>query len=128
MADVLELTSLKKYKDRVRVDTSHCLQYMRRQSVSDKEIIFTVHLPYDYLREWCGARQKASARQIPCSFVDILNALLFDRTRFRVNIICYRVEERLRKICSEIKAKFVGKHGTSYIILFSLRNVKVRGG
>ena len=66
--------------DRVRVDTSYCLQYIRRQCVSDKEIIFTVHLPYDCLREWCGARQKASARQIPCSFVHI-------RTGFRVRRI-----------------------------------------
>ena len=88
MTGVLELMSLEKYKDRVRVDTSYCLQYIRRQSVSDKEIIFTVHLLYDWLREWCGAGQKDSARQIPCSFVDILNALLFDRTGFRVESIC----------------------------------------
>ena len=114
MTGVLELLSSERYKNRIHVDTSHCLEYVRRQSVSNKEIIFTVHLPYDGLREWCGARQKASARQIPCSFVDILNAFLFERTGFRVKSNCQRIEERLRKLCSEVNAKFVGKNGTRY--------------
>ena len=75
MSGVLELLSLERYKDRTHVDTSYYLAYIRRQSVSNKEISFTVHLPYDCLREWRGARQKASAPQIPCSFVDIFKRI-----------------------------------------------------
>ena len=80
MTCVLELLTLEKYKDHVRVDTSHCLQYTRRQSVLDKEIIFTVHLPFDCLREWCGARQKSFGTADPMHF----RGFLFDRTAFRV--------------------------------------------
>ena len=46
--------------------------------------------------------------------MDILNAFLFERTGFRVKSNCQRIEERLRKLCSEVNAKFVGKNGTRY--------------
>ena len=55
-----------------------------------------------------------------------LNAFPFDRTGFRLKSNCQRVEELLRKLCSEIKAKFVGKNGISYITSLSLRKAKVQ--
>ena len=92
--------SFDKFKESDRVDTKHCPLYIRRESVPEKEIIFTVHLPFD--------------RKTPCTFVQILNAFLYERTGFKVKDDCDRVEGRLRRIFSEIKAQFVGTNGTTY--------------
>ena len=64
------LNIFEKYKDRVHVDTCHCSQYTQRQVTSDKDIVLTVHLLYDCLREWHGVRDKALGQEIPCTFVD----------------------------------------------------------
>ena len=106
--------SFDKFKESDRVDTKHCPLYIRRESVPEKEIIFTVHLPYECLREWCDARQKAFDMEIPCTFVQILSAFLYERIGFKVKDDCDRVEGRLRRIFSEIKAQFVGTNGTTY--------------
>ena len=81
MSDVLPKEILKalefdRFKNRFRVDTDHCLKYIRRQSVSNKNIILTAHFPYDCVRVWCRARQAALAKQIPCSFIQIFNTFL----------------------------------------------------
>jgi hypothetical protein len=119
MSDVLPKEILKalefdRFKNRFRVDTDHCLKYIRRQSVSNKNIILTAHLPYDCVRVWCRARQAALAKQIPCSFIQIFNTFLYERTGFKVRNDSQLFESRLRTATNIIKAKFVGKNGAAY--------------
>ena len=83
MTGVLELLSSERYKNRIHVDTSHCLEYVRRQSVSNKEIIFTVHLPYDGLREWCGTcSTKSFGMADPMQFRGHFKCISLRKNRF----------------------------------------------
>jgi hypothetical protein len=114
MAEFNIIDIFEKDKDHVHIDTCHCLQYTSREVTSDKDIVLTGHLPYDCLREWRGVRDKASAQEIPCTFVDILNAFPFKLTGFKVKSNCRRVEGRLERLCGEVSSKFGGKNGTTY--------------
>ena len=114
MTERILLNIFEKYKDRVQIDICHCSQYTSREATTDKDIVLTVHLPYDCLRESRVVRNKASREEIPCTFLDILNAFLFKLTGFRVKSNCRRVEGRLERLCGEISSKFIGKNGTTY--------------
>ncbi len=54
------------------------------------------------------------AKQIPCSYIQIFNTFVYARSGFEVRNDSRRVEEYLRKLAREIKAKFVGKSGHAY--------------
>ena len=112
--EILKALEFYRFKNSFRVDTDHCLKYVRRQSVSTKNIILTAHLPYDCVRVWCCARRVALAKQIPCSFIQIFNTFLYDRTGFKVRNDSQRVETRLRTATAAVKTKFVGKNGAAY--------------
>ena len=119
MSDVLPKEILKAlkfdiFKNHFRVDTDHCLKYVRRQNVSNKNIILTAHLPYDCVRVWCRARQAALAKQIPCSFIQIFNTFLYERTEFKVRNDSQLFETRLRTATNINKVKFVFKNGAAY--------------
>ena len=85
----------------VRIN-SYDLTYIHK-CIKDKEIIgmtikslllspyhFVLHyvMLCDHVTRMVRCTTKASAWQVPCSFVDMLNALLFDRTGFRFKSIC----------------------------------------
>ena len=112
--DLREIISWKKFKDRVRVDTNHCLTHANKQCVS--EIVLTVHLPYESQRKWGDVRKKASLLHsgTSCSYIQMLNTFVYANCGYRVKQNCQRVEKRLEKACSEIKRKFVGKSGAAY--------------
>ena len=112
--EILKALEFDRFKNSFRVDTDHCLKYVGRQSVSTKNIILTAHLPYDCVCVWCCARRVALAKQIPCSFIQIFNTFLYDRTGFKVRNDSQRVETRLRTVTAAIKTKFVGKNGAAY--------------
>ena len=110
MSDVLNLLQLEKFKNHIQIDSEHCLEYFRRQCVSAEEIIFTVHISYECLRQWHKVRSTLSG----IGHVEILNALLQERNAVKVKEDCERIEGRLRRACSEIKSKYAGKNGNSY--------------
>ena len=112
--EILKALEFDRFKNCFRVDTHHYHKYIRRQSVSTKKIILTAHLPYECARVWCSARQVALAKQIPCSFIQIFNTFLYERTGFKVRNDSKRVETRLRTATAVIKTKFVGKNGAAY--------------
>ena len=101
----------------VRVDTNHCLEYTRRQGVEDKQIVLTAHLPYECVCIWSGIQKEVLEKQIPCTFVSIFNVYLFEASGFKVKSDSQCLEERLRKIASETKSKFIGKNGKAYRVL-----------
>ena len=49
ISDNLDLIQIQKFKNSVSVSDDQCLQYVRKQCVSSEDIIFTVHIGYDYL-------------------------------------------------------------------------------
>ena len=108
--EILKALEFDRFKNSFRVDTDHCLKYVRRQSVSTKNIILTAHI----VRVWCCARRVALAKQIPCSFILIFNTYLYDRTGFKVWNDSQLIETHLRTATAAIKTKFVGKNGTAY--------------
>ena len=113
--DLREIIKWKQFKDRVRVDTNHCLTHANKQCVSDKEIVLTVHLPNESLRKWSDVRKKTSHLSSgACTYIQMLNTFLYANCGYRVKEKCLRVEKRLEKACSEIKQKFVGKSGAAY--------------
>lgn len=121
---ILKSLNFERFKSCVRVDNKHCLEYIRRQSVADKKVILTAHLPYECARVWSCAREEALANQIPCSYINIFNAFLYEITGFKVKKDAQRLEQRLRKVASETKAKFIGKNGKAYRTLCQ-KEVKV---
>ena len=100
--EILKALEFDRFKNSFRVDTDHCLKYVRRQSVLTKNIILTAHLPYDCVRVWCCARRVALAKQVPCSFIQIFDTFLYDRTGFNCTAT------------AAIKTKFGGKNGAAY--------------
>ena len=50
MSDNLDLIQIEKFKNSVSVSDDQCLQYVRKQSVSSEDTIFTVRIGYDCLR------------------------------------------------------------------------------
>lgn len=112
--EILKRLNFERFKSCVRVDTNHCLEYIRRQGVTDKQIVLTAHLPYECVRIWSAVRQEALSKQIPCCYISIFNAFLHETTGFKVKSNSQRLEERLRKVTSETKSKFVGKNGKAY--------------
>lgn len=112
--EILKALEFDRFKNSFRLNTDHCLKYVRHQSVTTKNIILTAHLSYDCVRVWCCARRVALAKQIPCSLIQIFNTFLYDRTGFKVRNDSQRVEIRLRTATAAIKTKFVGKNGAAY--------------
>lgn len=112
--EILQYLNFERFKATVRVDNDHCIKYIRRESVSEKEIILTAHFPYECVRVWYRARQEALTKQIPCSYIDIFNAFLYQLTGFEVRTDSQRFEEHIRKIAHLVKTKFIGKNGTTY--------------
>ena len=110
--ELRKLLNFDKFKHLIRVDTKHCIQYIRRQRLSDMEVILTVHLPYESLREWGNVRRVSLVES--CSYVQILNEFMYEKTGFKVKDKCQRVEKRLEKACSEVRMKFAGKNGSTY--------------
>ena len=111
---ILKILDYERFKSLVRIDSKHCLQYIQRQSVAEKNVILTAHLPYECVRVWSRARAEALVDQIPCTYITIFNAFLYEVTGFKVKNEVKRLEERLRRIAGEIKSKFIGKNGKAY--------------
>ena len=68
MSNNLDLIQIDKFKNSVSVSDDQCLQYVRKQCVSSEDIIFTVHIGYDYLRCLHGAKQERLLQEPCCSF------------------------------------------------------------
>lgn len=115
---VLDFLKLDNFKHRIRMDTQHCRRYICKENTPEKEVVLTVHIPHKCLRQWHEARQKALAQSIPCTYVKIFNAVLFEKTGMKVKEDSERIEGRLRRECGQIKSEFAAKRGSSYRKLF----------
>jgi hypothetical protein len=125
MSDILKLLDVKKFTDSLSVDTEHCLAYVRQQSTSNKEIVITIHVKYNCVRHWYEARQAALAKQIPFSYVGILNVFLNAKFCVQVKEDCERIEGRLRRVCGEVARRFRGKAGSDYVKLVMQKEVHI---
>lgn len=111
MSNILSSLDLHKLSHRIKIDTDHCLNYVRRQCFSATEIVLTVHVPYDCLRQWYNCMQEI-LRGTGCTYVEILNACIRESCSTGVRIKDgERIEDRLRRSCQRAKAKFTGKSG-----------------
>lgn len=110
MSNIWEYIDFETSKRRIRIESNYPEHY-RRKSTPETQI-FTVILPHDCLRKWDIAREKVEDG--PWTFVEIFNAFLSEKTGMKVKKDCVRVEERLRRACSNVKAKLRSKAGHSY--------------
>jgi hypothetical protein len=115
MSDILKLLDVKKFTDSL---SEHCLTYVRQQSTSNKEIVITIHVQYNCIRHWYEARQAALAKQIPFSYVGILNVFLNAKFCVQVKEDCERIE-----VCGEVARRFRGKAGSDYVKLVMQKEV-----
>ena len=110
MSDILNTLCLEKLTRRLDIDTDHCLNYIRRQCISSTEIVLTVHVPHDCLRQWYDAKQGV-LRETECTYVQILNACIRTCPNGVKIQDGERIEGRLRRSCLRAKQKFRGKSG-----------------
>ena len=111
MAKLWDYVDFKRTLNLVRVDSNHSQKYTQKQGTPEKQILLTLTVPYEILYEW----QKASLKlQVPCSFNQILNDILAEKGGKSINVDSRCLEDRLRKVCSDVASKFVGKRGRVY--------------
>ena len=113
MSDILNTLCLEKLTRRLDIDTDHCLNYIRRQCISSTDIVLTVHVPHDCLRQWYDAKQGV-LRETECTYVQILNACIQTCPNGVKIQDGERIEGRLRRSCLRAKQKFRGKSGAEY--------------
>ena len=110
MSEILNNLNLVEFKDRIKVDLNHCLSYVHKQCVSANEIVLTIHVGNECLKQWYAAKA-----QIGCTYIQIINAVLREEKQLlRVKDDAHRLEGRLRRSCSEVKSKLARKTGNKY--------------
>jgi hypothetical protein len=111
MSDVLNFIDTVKFKNQVRIENNHCLNYVRKGCVSTEDIVLTILVSYKWLRHLCEARKKG----LTCNFIEVLNIYLADNyCSVKIKKGCTRIEGRLRRACGEVEKKFEGKNGSAY--------------
>lgn len=67
--------------------------------------------------------------EINCSYIEILNYYVNQISGYKIKENCERIEGRLRRLCGQIAAKYVGTNGTTFRKLnLNAANVSVRSG
>lgn len=99
----------------VKVTKQHNIHYIARGDVQDSEILATVHIPYEYLKEWYKKKDCCSASVDQISYIELLNSEIVDKSVIKIKEDCTRIEGRLRRVAYEVKAKYrVVKGGVAY--------------
>jgi len=125
MSDQLDLLDVEKFRHEITVDTNHCLQYVKKQSVNAEEIVLAIHLTNQILKTWHDVRQKATS----CTFIDLLNTSLAENHPVLIKRDCKRIEENLRRLASTAKSNFKGKQGRAYLAFSkATRSISIRHG
>lgn len=110
MSDILDKVSLEKFKERIKVDLNHCISYIRKQCISANEVVLTIHIGNECLKQWHDAKVN-----IGCTFIQIVNAVFRHQKQLvRVKDDAYRLEGCLRRACSDVKSKLSRKTGSQY--------------
>ncbi len=65
--ETLKTLNFEQFRNLIHVDNNHCDKYIRQQTVSEKDVVLTAHLPYECVRGWSSTQQEALAKQILCS-------------------------------------------------------------
>ena len=109
MSDVFhKYCDFEKFKSDIVIDTYHCFQYVNIQSVNSEEIVFTVHITNNVLKQWQDLKDTKKSNGISLSFVYLSNIFLA-RHHAIIKNDCMGIEERLRRLTSEAKRKFLRK-------------------
>lgn len=85
MSGVWEFLNFEKFNDRILADTNHYLRYMRKNGVSEKQVIHTVTLPWmtNNLKRLIRQRQKAFINGNNTTFKLFRNKVNRERKRCR---------------------------------------------
>ena len=106
MSDELKKYNFEKYKGNIIVDTNHSLQYVSKQCINADEIVFTVHITNQVLKNWQDLKEETAN----CfSFVDIPNHFLGEKYAILIKQDSKQIEDHLRRLASSSKANFRGK-------------------
>lgn len=108
MSNALELYSKRKFTHDITVDNQHLSSCLTNSSFKPEDVAFTVHLPFEYLRSCCKAKQTSLAEW---SYVQILNAFISEKYAIKIKEDSLRVEELLRVSCSAAARQLAGKSG-----------------
>ena len=106
-----ESYNFEKFKCGIVVDSKHNVNYVRRQSVDEAEIVFTIHINNEVLKSWEDLKQKGHS----VSFVDLLNYFLAVSHPVLIKTDSERIEGHLRRLASSVKQKFRGKKGRAFL-------------
>jgi hypothetical protein len=131
MSDIVNILDLQKVENHIQVvNPNQCLNYVGKQCVSSEQVVFTVRIPYITLRYWYTCKAKDGLlNQIHCSWIEILNYYLNQISGYKIRENCERNEGRLRRLCCQVAAKYVGANGTTFRKLnLNVVNISVRAG
>ena len=131
MSDIVKILDLQKVENHIQVvNPNQCLNYVGKQCVSSEQVVFTVRIPYITLRYWYTCKAKDGLlNQINCSWIEILNYYLNQISGYKIRENCERIEGRLRRLCCQVAAKYVGANGTTFRKLnLNVVNISVRAG
>jgi len=109
MSELLKSYDFEKFKRDVSIDLHHCFQYLKKQLLNEHEIALTLHITNRCLRNWFDL----SKLGVPN--IEMANAFLAEYHAVRIKKDSKRVEDRLRKLTSEVNRQFVGKRGTTFV-------------
>lgn len=108
MATAAEKYFKTKFKKDIAIDDKHCKDYTNKNGVKTEDVAFTIHLPFEQLKSWYENKNSVLENY---SYLQVLNEFIGNAYPVRVNENCFRIEERLRVICTNVVKQFHGKNG-----------------
>ena len=123
MSDVIKAFDLCKCKENIRLSTDHCLTYVQKDCVSGNEIVFTVNIPFEFLRSCHELKEKGRLAEF--SYVQILNTFI-SRYGIKIKEDCERIEGLLRRKCSEVRSKSRKVNGRrNAVLMIASKNIAI---
>ena len=126
MPDDLEIYCTTKFDKDIIVGDRHCLNYIKRPSAGNEDVTFTIHIPCKQLKDFHDKKINILSGY---SYVQILNAFIGKKYPIKIKENCLRIEERLRRVFSEVARQFVAKTGRAWQDLITkVKSVAIRQG
>lgn len=108
----MEMSDLNVKKE-IKVNQEHNVSYINKESAQENEIVATLHIPYEHLKEWYNTRNRATTDS--GSYIQLLNSEILGSGLIKIDEGCERIEGRLRRLTSEAKSKYkTVKGGVAY--------------
>lgn len=123
-SDILKSFNIPNIEKEVTLSTNHCHNYIKKETVQENEIAFTINLTVKVLRSWYDNKDGDVLKSF--SYVQILNVLI-SQYRIKIKEDCIRIQERLRRVCNEAKSKSCKSQGRKRCqLLQSVKSIAVR--